>query len=175
MLFNSVKVLDEEMKPCREDEVGELFIKGPHVFSDYWRNPIETATYVIVDGWLRTGDLAKYDSDGDYYIVGRKKDMIISGGENVYPQEVEQCLVLFEGIDEAAVVGAKDDKWGETIVAFITMTGWAYVIRYDAISKHCKKFLGSYKIPKKIIVLTELPKTHVGKIDKKALQGMIHN
>lgn len=173
MLFNSVKVLNEEMKPCRVDEVGELFIKGPHVFSDYWQNPKETLD-AIVGGWLRTGDLAKYDREGDYYIVGRKKDLIISGGENVYPQEVEQCLVLFEGIDEAAVIGAKDDIWGEAIFAFIIMAD-GHVIDDDAISKHCKKFLGSYKIPKKIVVLSELPKTHVGKIDKKALQGMINH
>ncbi len=173
MLFNSVKVLNEDMEPCRVDEVGELFIKGPHVFSDYWKNPKETAD-ALVDGWLHTGDLAKYDCEGDYYIVGRKKDMIISGGENVYPQEVEQCLVLFEGIDEAAVIGAKDDVWGEVIVAFITSAN-ANCVDYAAITSHCRKFLGSYKIPKKVIELTELPKTHVGKIDKKALQAMITN
>ena len=171
MLFNSTKVLNEEMKPCGTDEVGELFIKGPHVFSYYWRNPTATAD-TLVEGWLRTGDLAKFDSDGDTYIVGRKKDIIITGGENVYPQEVEQCLVLFDGVNEVAVVGVKDDKWGEIIVAFIIMAD-GYSFDCDDIIMHCKKFLGSYKIPKKVIELKELPKTHVGKIDKKMLQEMV--
>ena len=171
MLFNSIKVLNEEMKLCGIDEVGELFIKGPHVFSYYWRNPTATAE-TLVEGWLRTGDLAKCDSDGYTYIVGRKKDTIITGGENVYPQEVEQCLVLFDGVKEVAVVGVKDDLWGEIIVAFIIMAD-GYPFDCDDITMHCKKFLGSYKIPKKVIELKELPKTHVGKINKKILQEMV--
>lgn len=171
MIFNSTKVLNEEMQPCRVDEVGELFIKGPHVFSYYWQNPKATAD-ALVEGWLRTGDLAKQDSDGDTYIVGRKKDIIITGGENVYPQEVEQCLVLFNGVNEVAVVGVKDDIWGEIIVAFIVKVD-GYSFDCNDITLHCRKFLGSYKIPKKVIELKELPKTHVGKIDKKALQRMV--
>ena len=115
------------------------------------------------------GILAKYDVDGDYYIVGRKKDIIISGGENVYPQEIEQCLAQFEEISEVAVVGKNDEVWGEAIIAFITVEA-GYAFNQDRIIDHCKKFLGTYKIPKKIIVLPDLPKTHVGKIDKNALQ-----
>ena len=170
MLFNSVKILNDELQPCQADEVGELFLKGPHLFSGYWQNEKETAD-AFVDGWLRTGDLAKYDPDGDYFIVGRKKDIIISGGENVYPQEVEQCLMQFEGIDEAAVVGVEDGKWGEVVVAFVTMKEGRSFDR-DAIGSHCGKFLGSYKKPKKLIELQELPITHVGKIDKQKLQTM---
>ena len=106
------------MKPCGVVEVGELYLRGTNVFSYYWQNPTVTAD-TLVDGWLRIGDFAKYDCDCDSYIVGRKKDIIITGGENVYPQEVEQCLVLFDGVNEVAVIGVNDDIWGEIIVAFI--------------------------------------------------------
>ena len=164
MMFNSVKVLNDKGLLCKIDEVGELFINGPHVFSYYWQNQ-EATVNTLQDGWLRTGDLARVDSEGDYYIVGRKKDLIISGGENVYPQEVEQCLVHFDGIVEAAVVGVQDDTWGEAVTAFITLVD-GYTFNRTDIIDHCKKFLGTYKIPKNIYILNELPKTHVGKIDK---------
>ena len=103
----------------------------------------------LVEGWLRTGDLAKFDSDGDNYIVGRKKDTIITGGENVYPQEIEQCLVQFDGVKEVAVVGVKDDLWGEIIVAFIIMAD-GYPFDRDDITMHIvKSFLDHIKSRKK--------------------------
>jgi len=169
MMLNSVKVVDEDGNLCKPEEVGELYVSGKHVFTAYWNKTLETSS-ALENGWLKTGDLAKYDADGDYYIVGRKKEMIISGGENIYPQEVEQCLIRFTGIREAAVVGLSDDKWGELVTAFIVLDeGHKY--GEEALIAHCKKFLGSYKVPKKIVILDELPKTHVGKIDKKKLQA----
>ena len=93
------------------------------------------------DGWLRTGDLAKYDNDGDYLYCWKEKRYYYYGGENVYPQEIEQCLILFQGINEAAVVGIKDDKWGEAIIAFITVAD-GYAFNHDKVIDHCKKFLG---------------------------------
>jgi len=168
MLFNSVKVVLPNGNRCGVNEVGELYIKGPHIFSSYWKKPEDTLN-TFHDGWLQTGDLAKYDEDGDHYIVGRKKDIIISGGENVYPQEIEQCLMNFQEINEAAVVAKKDEKWGEAIIAFVTMAE-GYAFNQDQVVAHCKKFLGGYKIPKEIIVLPEIPKTDIGKIDKNALQ-----
>lgn len=167
MLFNSVKVLNPKGNRCSVDEVGELYVKGPHVFSSYWKKPEDTLE-AFDDGWLRTGDLAKYDKEGDHYIVGRKKDIIISGGENVYPQEIEQCLTNFQEINEAAVVAKKDEKWGESIIAFVTPAE-GYAFNRDKVIAHCKRFLGGYKIPKEIIVLPEIPKTDIGKIDKNAL------
>src|SRR5690606_37976630 len=149
--------------PCAAEEIGELYVKGPHMFSGYWNKPSETGE-AIVDGWLRTGDLAKVDCDGDAYIVGRKKDMIITGGENVYPQEVEQCLITCAGIREAAVVGTADDVWGEKVVAFLTVEEDC-TLEDELLIAHCKGFLASYKIPKQFIIVDELPKTHVGKID----------
>ncbi|QUW22343.1 AMP-binding protein [Sporosarcina sp. Marseille-Q4063] len=167
MFFNSVKVVNPSGSQCDVNEVGELYIKGPHVFSSYWNKPQDTVS-AFHDGWLRTGDLARYDEDGDHYIVGRKKDIIISGGENIYPQEIEQCLTNFGEIKEAAVVAKKDEKWGESIIAFVTEAE-GYAFNHDKVIAHCKKFLGSFKIPKEIIVLPEMPKTHIGKIDKNAL------
>lgn len=167
MLFNEVQVLDEEGNRCAAEEIGELYVKGPHVFTGYWNKPSETGE-AFRDGWLRTGDLAKVDRDGDAYIVGRKKDMIITGGENVYPQEVEQCLITCSGVREAAVVGTEDDVWGEKVVAFVTIGG-DYTVDEEMLIAHCRGFLASYKIPKQFIIVSELPKTHVGKIDKNEL------
>ncbi|ALC85512.1 long-chain fatty acid--CoA ligase [Bacillus sp. FJAT-22090] len=173
MQFNEVKIMNEFGKLCNENEIGELYISGKHVFTKYWNNEEETKI-AKVDGWLKTGDLAMFDDEGDYYIVGRKKEMIISGGENVYPQEVEQCLVLHPNIREAAVIGIEDDKWGECVTAFVTCK--ESIVSFEAeIITYCKKSLGSYKVPKKIFILNELPRTDVGKIDKKKLQQLASN
>lgn len=167
MLFNETVVRDEKGNRCAPGEIGELFVKGPHMFSGYWNNPTQTSE-TIQNGWIRTGDLAKVDADGDTYIVGRKKDMIITGGENVYPQEVEQCLITFDGIREVAVVGMSDDVWGEKVVAFVAVYDEVEVDGESLLS-HCKHKLAAYKIPKEVIVVPELPKTHVGKINKSEL------
>ncbi|MFS0688487.1 long-chain fatty acid--CoA ligase [Sporosarcina sp. 179-K 8C2 HS] len=172
MLFNEIQVLDDKGNRCVTGEIGELSLRGPHLFSGYWNKPHETSE-VVQDGWLRTGDLAKIDDDGDAFIVGRKKDMIITGGENVYPQEVEQCLITFDGIREAAVVGMAHEVWGETVVAFVAIEEDGF--DEHSLISHCKKSLASYKVPKKIIVLPELPKTHVGKIDNGSLCKMLMN
>nr|WP_255723472.1 AMP-binding protein [Sporosarcina sp. ACRSL] len=170
MMFNEIQVLDAHGNHCATGEIGELYVKGPHVFTGYWNKPTETEE-AFQDGWLRTGDLAKIDEDGDAYIVGRRKDMIITGGENVYPQEVEQCLITCAGIKEAAVVGTEDGKWGEKVVAFLTVEEDC-TLDHKVLIEHCKGFLASYKIPKQFIILPELPKTHVGKIDKNELLRM---
>lgn len=167
MLFNEVQVLNECGEHCQQGEVGELCLKGSHVFLNYWNNEEETKK-VFQDGWLRTGDLAKYDEDGDYYIVGRKKEMIITGGENVYPQEVEQCLIAVSGVEEVSVIGVADEKWGECVVAFI-VSKQPSVILEQKLRQICKDRLANYKVPKQFYFLSELPKTVVGKIDKKLL------
>ena len=175
MLFNEVQVMNENGEPCSEGEVGELWLKGSHVFRYYWNNEQETnATFH--NGWLKTGDLAKFDEDGDFYIVGRKKEMIITGGENVYPQEVEQCLITHPAVQEVTVIGVPDEKWGECVVAFIVLTDkdGATAADFGALAvelkEYCKKRLANYKIPKHLNFVEELPKTVVGKIDKKQLQ-----
>lgn len=167
MQFNEVKIVNKEGRECSADEVGELYISGNHLFSHYWNSEEETEL-TLEDGWLKSGDLARFDQDGDYYIVGRKKEMIITGGENVYPQEVEQCLILHQNVREAAVIGIPDIKWGECVTAFICGTPDIPLLEEQLIS-HCKYYLGGYKVPKKILFVDELPRTDVGKIDKKKL------
>ncbi|MFE3575661.1 class I adenylate-forming enzyme family protein [Lysinibacillus sp. NPDC059133] len=168
MQFNEVKIMNSAGESCAPNEVGELLVRGKHMFRFYWNNQQETEK-IMHEGWLKTGDLAMVDEDGDFYIVGRSKEMIISGGENVYPQEVEQCILRHQLVQEVAVIGVADDYWGETVVAFIVCQNQEDSL-LEEIKEICSKHLGRYKIPKKIIVIDELPKTSVGKIDKKALQ-----
>jgi fatty-acyl-CoA synthase len=168
MIFNSIKLLKENGKEAGVNEVGELLIKGKHSFSYYWNNELATME-TVRDGWLHTGDLAKKDEHGFHYIVGRKKDMIITGGENVYPLEIEHWLSAHPAVDEAAVIGLPDEKWGELVAAFIVLKN-AQNIDEEELKGYCEKKLGRYKIPKRFFLLDELPKTHVGKIDKKALK-----
>ncbi|MCL1697005.1 MULTISPECIES: AMP-binding protein [unclassified Lysinibacillus] len=168
MQFNEAKIIDSAGQSCGPNEVGELLVRGKHMFRFYWNNQQETEK-IIHNGWLKTGDLAMMDDDGDFYIVGRSKEMIISGGENVYPQEVEQCILRHHLVQEVAVIGVADDYWGEIVAAFIVCPDQDDTI-LEEINEICNKNLGRYKIPKKIIVIDELPKTSVGKIDKKALQ-----
>jgi fatty-acyl-CoA synthase len=168
MLFNAIKLEKEDGQEAAVNEVGELLIKGKHSFSHYWNN--ESATQEIkIEGWIHTGDLAKKDEDGFHYIVGRKKDMIITGGENVYPLEIEHWLAAHPEVDEVAVIGIPDAKWGELVAAFIVRKH-PQTLDEQELKDYCERKLGRYKIPKKFISLNELPKTHVGKIDKKKLK-----
>lgn len=121
------------------------------------------------DGWFLTGDLARRDEEGYYYIVGRKKDMIITGGENVYPLEVEQILESHPKVLEAAVLGIADPKWGEVVVAAVG-TGEAALLTEEELKQYCLARIGKYKVPKRFVLAEELPKTVVGKLDKKAMK-----
>lgn len=168
MLFNTVKIMKNNQQEAECDEVGELWIKGNHCFSHYWNNR-EATSSTFYDGWLCTGDLAKKDTDGYFYIVGRKKDMIITGGENVYPLEIEQWLSSHPVVDEVSVVGLPDEKWGEIVTAFIVLKTNS-IADIDELREYCSYKLGKYKIPKQFLFIEALPKTHVGKMDKKALK-----
>lgn len=170
MLFNEALLIKEDGTEADPDEVGELLIKGYHIFDYYWNNPEQTKA-TKVNGWLYTGDLAKKDKDGYFYIVGRKKDMIITGGENVYPLEVEHVIAEHKNVSEVAVVGVSHDKWGETVVAYVAPKS-ENSITEEELKRFCQQKLGGYKVPKKIIFVEELPKTHVGKIDKKELMKL---
>ncbi|WLR53913.1 long-chain fatty acid--CoA ligase [Mesobacillus subterraneus] len=170
MLFHNVRILDEDRNETGADEVGELAIQGNHAFSYYWKNKNATDS-TLKDGWLYTGDLAKRDRDGYYYIVGRKKEMIITGGENVFPLEIEHWLCSHPSIQEAAVVGVADDKWGEVVTAYIVVDEGA-ALSEGEVKQYCRQKLGSYKVPKNIYFISQMPKTHVGKIDKKLLKEM---
>lgn len=161
-------VRPEDGSTCEPNEVGELIIRGPHVTPGYWNMPDETAK-AIRDGWLHTGDLAIHDEEGYFKIVGRLKDMIISGGENIYPAEVESVMHGHPDVAEAALIGVPDDKWGEVGRAIVVCAEGAK-LDLDAFIVYMKENLASYKVPKSVIIVDELPRTGPGKIDKKLLQ-----
>jgi fatty-acyl-CoA synthase len=156
--------------PCAADEVGELCLRGPHLFSGYWNNAAATAAALDAEGWLHTGDLATCDRDGCFRIVGRIKEMFISGGENVYPAEVESVLHECPAVAEAAVLGVPDPTWGEVGVAFVVLTEE----RSDAeLTAFCRARLAGYKVPKRFIRLSALPKTGAHKVDKVTLRAQL--
>ncbi len=161
-----VKIVDEKGNPCAADEVGELFVRGPHVCAGYWNRPEDTAKAIDTDGWLRTGDLARRDAEGYYTIVGRRKDMIISGGENIYPAEVESVLHAHPAVAEAALIGVPDEKWGEVGRAIVVPR---LGVTPEELTTFCQGRLARYKVPKSFVFADALPKTAAGKIDKKLL------
>jgi fatty-acyl-CoA synthase len=150
---------------------GELLVAGPNVFAGYWRNP--QATKAALDGgWLATGDIAERDADGFYWIRGRSKDMYISGGENVYPAEVEEALIGHESVLEAAVVGVPDQRWGETGLAFVVLRP-GRDISDEELTAYCRSRLARYKVPTSFRPVARLPKLTSGKLDKVTLRQMI--
>jgi acyl-CoA synthetase (AMP-forming)/AMP-acid ligase II len=165
-----LKVVREDGSMIRPDneEVGEIIVKGDIVTKGYWNRPDETAK-AIREGWLYTGDMAVLDQEGYVNIVDRKKDMIITGGENVYSIEVENILYTHEAVLEAAVVGVPHPKWGEAVKAFVVLKPGMYATEENII-EHCKERMAGYKAPKLVAFLSSLPKTGSGKIFKKALK-----
>jgi fatty-acyl-CoA synthase len=149
-------------------QIGEIELRGPHVMTRYWNRPTETADSFADGGWFRSGDLGLRDADGYLFISGRSKDMIISGGENVYPAEVEQQLGLLPGLRDVAVIGVPDARWGEVPLAVVTMLAGAAFDR-DAAIDWLEGRLARYKIPKRFVVVDELPRTASGKVLKSEL------
>ena len=149
---------------------GELQLRGPGITPGYMDNPSATKSSFTADGWLKSGDVAHRDADGYYYIVDRIKDMYISGGENVYPAEVEKVLVSHPSVMEAVVIGVPDEKWGEVGAAYLIAQPGA-VIEVDEIRLWCREKLAAYKVPKSYQVATELPRTAAGKVRKNILKN----
>lgn len=154
--------------PVGEGETGEITIRAEHVMQGYWKRPKETAE-VLRDGWLWSGDLAKVGPDGLIYLVGRSKEMLISGGFNIYPREIESCLSGCPGVEEAAVIGMPDKEFGEIAVAFVVASN-GHKATASACEAHCKPILG-FRTPKRWHFLDALPRTGNGKIDKNALKN----
>lgn len=167
--FIDIRIVDSAGRDVEDEEVGELIFKGPNVFKEYWNLP-EATEKSFKDGWFYSGDLGKRDKDGFIYIAGRVKDMIISGGENIYPLEVEQVLTGHPAVDEAAVIGVADAKWGEIPKAVISVKAGAVLSEAEIIN-FCLTRLAKYKVPKSIELVSELPKNATGKIDKAALKA----
>lgn len=165
-----LKVVREDGTEVTPDdrEVGEIIVKGDIVTNGYWERPEETAS-ALKDGWLYTGDMAVVDSEGYVNIVDRKKDMIITGGENVYSVEVENILYAHPSILEAAVIGVPDPKWGEAVKAVVVLRP-GHTATEEEIINHCKQHIARYKAPKSVDFISELPKTGSGKIYKKGIK-----
>ena len=163
-----VKLVDGEGRECGPDGVGELVIRGPHVCAGYWNRPEETVR-AIRDGWLHTGDLARRDAEGHYSIVGRLKEVIISGGENIYPAEVECVLAAHPAVAEVALIGVPDEKWGEVPRAIAVPKPGRPLDSDDLIAFGGER-LARYKLPKRVVLVAALPRTAAGKIDKELLK-----
>lgn len=163
-----VKVVNENGNEVPRGQIGEVWVKGPAVIKGFWRNPEETAS-TIVGGWFKTGDLGKMDEDRYLYIVDRKKDMIISGGENIYAKEIDDVLHSHPAVLEAAAIGVPDKNWGEAVKAVIVLKPGMNPTE-DEIIQFCKDRLASYKKPKSVEFVNELPKTASGKILKRDLR-----
>jgi acyl-CoA synthetase (AMP-forming)/AMP-acid ligase II len=164
-----VKVVDERDVEVPRGEVGEVVVKGDHVMLGYWRKPEETAA-AVRDGWMHTGDGGRMDDDGYLYIVDRIKDMIISGGENVYSTEVENALAKHPGIAAVAVIGVPDDEWGERVHAVIVAAGDA-TFTLDGLREHAKQHIAGYKAPRSFEVVDALPVSGAGKVLKRELRA----
>jgi len=163
-----MKIVDDNMNELPPGEFGEIVVKGPNVMMGYYNNP-EATTETIVNGWVRTGDIGYTDEDGYFFIVDRKKEMIIRGGENIYPREVEEVLFSHPKIAEAAVIGRPDPIWGEEIVAVIVPQP-GQTLTPEEVQEFCKERMASYKAPRDVQFREDLPKTVTGKVAKKALR-----
>lgn len=170
MILAEVRIVDENMNDAAIGEVGEIVVRGNQVMTGYWEMP-EATKEAFTGDWFHTGDLAKVDDEGYVYIVDRKKDMIITGGENVYPREIEEIIYRHPAVSEVAVIGVPDHKWGESICAVASLkTGMRTT--EEQIMMLCSKHLASYKKPKKVVFVHEFPKNAAGKILKRELRAM---
>ena len=168
--YVDTRIVNDAGEDLPPGAVGELLLHGPVCTPGYWNNPEATAA-TIRDGWLHTGDLVRRDDEGYHYVVDRKKDMFISGAENVYPAEIEHCLRRHAAVQAVAVIGVPDEKWGEVGTAFIVPRPDAVPDAAD-ILEFCRLNLAKYKIPKYVVFLDELPVSDSGKILKKQLRAM---
>lgn len=168
-----VRIVDPESGELLPDgEVGELQIRGPHVCKGYWQQPEKTAEAFTADGWLKTGDLGLREPDGYYTLKGRSKDLVISGGYNVYPPEVELVLAEHPAVAVSAVIGCPDAKWGERVTAVIVPRDGVTVDK-EAIIEHCRRHLAAYKVPRQILFVDEMPRNALGKIQKAMLRASL--
>jgi fatty-acyl-CoA synthase len=168
-----VRVVDEQGRDTDADEIGEIAIRGPKVFSGYWRDPMATAAS-FRDGWFHTGDMGRLDTDGFLYVEDRKKDMIVSGGENIATPEIERVLYEHPDVVECAVVGHADDRWGEVPHAYVVLRA-GVELDVDAMRAFCLQRLAKFKVPRYFDALDTLPRTPSGKVLKRTLRALLSN
>jgi long-chain acyl-CoA synthetase len=165
----SLRIADEQGRDAPPRTVGEILARGPNVMLGYWHRPEETAA-ALAGGWLHTGDLAFMDEQGFVFIVDRAKDVIISGGENVYSTEVENALYRHPGVQEAAAIGVPDPRWGESVLAVVVPRP-GVTLSAEEIIAHCRTLIGAFKCPKRVEFREALPKSGAGKILKTELRA----
>lgn len=163
---SELQVLNDAGLPVQGDEIGEICVRGPDVFAGYWRAPEVSQAAFDAQGWLRTGDLARVDDEGYIYIVDRRKEMLVSGGFNIYPTEIESVLAQHPAVYEVCVVGVPDDHWGEVVKAVVVLRQGAQASAQDIID-FCKDRLADFKKPRSVDFVTELPKNSNGKLSRK--------
>ncbi len=171
LLFTEVRIVDEHDFSLPAGEIGEILVRGPQVMTGYFENPEATAR-TLQNGWLHTGDLGYVDADGDLFLVQRRSDLIVSGGENVYPIEVETALRRHPAVAEACVVGVPDVEWGQRVAAAVELKSGATVTP-EALLTFCRENLAGYKVPRRLRILDTLPQTASGKIERRAVAEMM--
>jgi fatty-acyl-CoA synthase len=165
-----VRLVDRDGRDVSDGEVGEIWLKGDNITAGYWNQP-ETTAKAFQDGWLKTGDAARRDADGFYYLVDRWKDMFISGGENVYPAEIEAAILEMDAVSEVAVIGVPDPRWGEVGVAYVTPKR-GVELTPEMVLAHCRVRIAGYKIPRSVVLAADgLPRTGSGKVRKDVLRA----
>jgi acyl-CoA synthetase (AMP-forming)/AMP-acid ligase II len=163
-----VRIIDPEGRECTAGQVGEITVRGPTVMAGYWNKPAESAA-ALEGGWMHTGDAGRMDADGYLYVVDRIKDMIVSGGENVYSAEVENVIAQLPEVQMCAVIGVPDERWGERVHAVIVLRD-GVVLDAEAVILHCKQHIGGYKCPRSVEFRGTLPVSAAGKLQKAALR-----
>lgn len=161
-------VLDDDGRPLRAGQVGELAVAGPQIVPGYWRNEAATRS-AVRDGWLLTGDVGYTDEDGWFYLIDRKKDMIVAGGYKVWPREVEDVLYTHDAVLEAGVVGVPDAYRGETVKAYVSLRD-GHTVKPDELVAYCRERLAAYKCPRQVEIVDAIPKTTTGKILRRELR-----
>jgi len=166
----NVRVVDDQGQDVEPGEIGEILLTSLGVMKGYWNNTAATIE-TLRDGWVHTGDVGRLDREGYLYLVDRKKDMIISGGENVYSREVEEAVVSHDAVSEVAVIGVPDAKWGEAVMAIVVLKHGRNPTA-DELIDHCRQMIASYKKPRHVVFADEIVKLPSGKVDKVRLRAL---
>ncbi len=167
-----VRVVDDDGRALPAEEIGEVVVRGDVVMGGYWNQPEATAE-ALRDGWLHTGDVGSFDADGYLALRDRSKDLIISGGMNIYPREVEEALLRHPGVRAAAVVGRPDSEWGEAVVAFVVAADGAAAPRIEDLDRTCLESIARFKRPKEYRFVDALPTNNYGKVVKRELRDQL--
>jgi malonyl-CoA/methylmalonyl-CoA synthetase len=168
----SVRVMNQEAEVCAIEEIGDIQVSGPNIFKGYWQMPEKTAEEFTEDGYFKTGDVGRVDADGYVSIVGRSKDLIISGGYNVYPKEIESVIDEMAGVLESAVIGVPHADFGEAVVAVVVMRDGA-TLSEVALIDTLKNRIANFKVPKRVHFVAELPRNTMGKVQKNVLREQL--